>query len=305
MGAQGRRCCERSSASHPDLAVAHESRFITSTLSAAGRYGAAPAFDVEAFCRDVLEGPKTFSRVSSWPVDARSLHAAVVAAQPTDVPGAVRALYRAYAAAYGKPRYGDKTPRYVNDVSRIGATFPEARFVHIVRDGRDVALAWRDVPFGARGTMEAARLWRLKVRRARRDGVSLGPERYLEVRYEDLVADPEPVVRRICEFLELRFEPVLLDYEARLEDAFDELDEQDHHASLRMPITTGLREWRRQMKPTEIRRFEAVAGDELRDLGYELLGAGPAAVLYRAVSQASYVVGRARAKAARRAEVRP
>src|SRR4051794_27962840 len=65
-----------------------------------------------------------------------------------DVADAVRAVFAAYAAAQGKPRYADKTPHYVSHLPLLAERFPEARFVHVVRDGRDVALSLLEVPWG-------------------------------------------------------------------------------------------------------------------------------------------------------------
>src|SRR5204863_6414452 len=100
---------------------------------------------------------------------------------------AARAFYEAYAAKHGKPRWGEKTPQYLKTMKRIAGALPEASFVHIIRDGRDVALSLLDVSWGPSTIEDAAVRWTTQVRRARRKSRSVA--RSTEVRYEGLVVD--------------------------------------------------------------------------------------------------------------------
>ena len=94
----------------------------------------------------------------------------------------------------------------------IGELLSEARFVHLIRDGRDVALSRRARGMGASKPMaDTARLWRKRIEGAREAAKRLRG-RYVELRYEDLVADPEPGLRRVCELIELDYDPAMLAY---------------------------------------------------------------------------------------------
>ena len=73
-----------------------------------------------------------------------------------------------YAEREGKTRYGDKTPGYVKEMRRIQRVLPEARFVHIIRDGRDVSLSHLRMNWGPETYAESARLWRNRIRKARK-----------------------------------------------------------------------------------------------------------------------------------------
>src|SRR5207253_4218270 len=108
--------------------------------------------------------------------------------------------------------------------------------------------------------------WRAEVRAARRLGRRVGDERYLEVRYEDLVGDVEPVLRRISGFARLPYEPAMADYAGKID-----VSAKPHQQSLRQPPTTGLRDWRTQMSAVDVAAFGHVAGDLLHELGYETL----------------------------------
>jgi hypothetical protein len=89
-------------------------------------------------------------------------------------------------------------------------------------------------------------------------------ERYLEVRYEQLVVEPERELARVCDFAGLRFEPAMLDYAGSVD-----VSAKPHQRSLTRPPTPGLRDWRRELSPADADAFSAVAGDVLLELGYE------------------------------------
>ncbi|HWQ24158.1 MAG TPA: sulfotransferase [Gaiellaceae bacterium] len=186
---------------------------------------------------------------------------------------AIAAIYETYAERAGKPRWGDKTPMYMRHLPLLERLFPAAQYVHLVRDGRDAAVSFLQLPPGtytrtwAHPTSAAAFacLWRTEVEAARALGGRVGRERYLEVRYEDLVDDPEAVVRRICAFARIPFVPDMLEYAGSVD-----VSAKPHQQRLRQAPTRGVRDWRTELDAGEVRSFEAVAGDLLAALGYEL-----------------------------------
>jgi hypothetical protein len=106
---------------------------------------------------------------------------------------------------------------------------------------------------------------------ARALGERVGGARYLEVRYEDLVASPDDVVASICAFAELPFVPEMLEYAGEVD-----VSAKPHQQRLRQPPTVGVRDWRSELGAEEALSFEAVAGDLLAALGYPLLAPAPA-----------------------------
>ena len=224
--------------SHPELAVPPESHF-------------ALARSVRSLRRALRREPW----FALWEIAAPDV-------RRLDCADAVRALFAAYAATRGKPRYADKTPHYVSHLSLLAARFPEARFVHVVRDGRDVALSLLDVPWGPDTIEEAALHWRRRVLEGRAAG--LPGDRYREVRYEALVADPERELRALAAWLELDYDASMLAYP----DRSLTVPHPEHHRWLGLAPTPGLRDWRRDMGSEDAARFAAVAGDALGELGY-------------------------------------
>ncbi len=202
---------------------------------------------------------------------------------------ALRAFYSLYAEGQGKSRWGDKTPDYLLTMNRISQTLPEARFIHLVRDGRDVALSrrrWRERAGGQPRPVEAwASQWRRWITEGRDQGAKV--DHYLEIRYENLVEETESTLREVCEFAGLGFEPGMLSYHERAQERLRELDQalpaedgkgareaehrQAKHAmTAAPPQAVKVEEWRSQMSPADRATFEAEAGDLLTELGYPL-----------------------------------
>jgi hypothetical protein len=185
---------------------------------------------------------------------------------------AIAAVFEAYAAERGKLRWGDKTPLYMQHLTLLERLFPSARFVHLVRDGRDAALSFLSVPEGimtagwghphdARGF---AAQWAAEVRDARALGRRVGSERYFELRYEELVADPGTELRDVCRFAGLDYDDAMLGYVGETDSA-----RKAHQQRLNEPPRVGVRDWRTEMPADERAAFEQVAGDLLAELGYE------------------------------------
>jgi hypothetical protein len=161
--------------------------------------------------------------------------------------------------------WGDKSPDYVNHIDLLAALFPRGRFVHIVRDARDYCLSL--MRRSSTNVVRAAQRWADGVTKARRDGQRVA-DRYIEVRYEDLLADPERELRRCCDFLGVEFDPALLtlrfstEYTGEVKGA-------------REVVAGNTRKYLRAMDARTIRRIEAIAGAALREFGYEVDYAGP------------------------------
>jgi hypothetical protein len=251
--------------SHPNLAIPGESHFIVHLVPNRRRYESAAGFDAEAFLADLMPHP----RFRLWGLADQQVRKALEEDPPSRLADAIRIVFARYAAGQGKGRYGDKTPGYVSHLPRLAELFPEARFVHILRDGRDVSLSYLDVSFGPETVERAALHWRRVVDRGRQAGSRLGPERYVEVRYEDLLADPEGTVRSLCRFIDLEFHPGMFRYPRRAAEVASGSAFPEAHGRLALPPTKGLRDWRSQMPAKDVAAFEQLAGDLLTDLGYE------------------------------------
>ncbi len=240
-----------------------------------------------------LDDLRRFPRLAAWGLSADDFASRL--RPDMGIGEAISAVFDAYASSRGKPRWGDKTPMYMRHLGLLDRVFPEAQYVHLIRDGRDAALAFLDMPEHVvtktwahpRDAAGFACEWRVEVADARGLGRRVGSSRYLEVRYEDLVTDAERVVRTICEFASLPFEPAMLEYAGTVD-----VSAKPHHQRLLQAPTKGVRDWRTQMSPENARAFEAIAGDLLAVLGYELLDGGSVRPGARAAATLAWYRGR-------------
>ncbi len=250
--------------SHPRMAVPPESHFLVTMGRRRRRYEVGDRFMVDRFAGD-LSQQYGFRR---WDLEVEVVRKRLIRAGVSTYPEAIREVFSLYAERYGKDRYAEKTPMNIIHLPFLAKAFPEAVFIHLIRDGRDVALSYLDTDFGVDSVAEAAIYWRRFVAKGRRDGERLA-SRYLEVRYEDLVSDPERVLRSICEFVSLPYDPVMLSYPRHADQLLTRTSREEHHQRLRLPPTAGLRDWRVEMDPQDLQLFEALAGDLIEELGYE------------------------------------
>lgn len=115
--------------------------------------------------------------------------------------GVLRTIFDQFATTRGYSRWGDKTPEYVSHLPLLAELFPNAQYIHIVRDGRAVAASMRATAFGSKTALETAVSWTTHIDLAQRFRDSLPPGRFLEIRYEELVDEPASVLERVARYL--------------------------------------------------------------------------------------------------------
>jgi len=246
---------------HSELAVPDESYFVPQLADRHLRH-----VDPDEFVDDL----RRIDTLAEWDVPLEKVRARLT--ERMAIGAAIGTVYAVYAEERGKARWGDKTPMYMQNLRLLERLFPDALFVHLIRDGRDAALSFLSMPKGLmtetwmqpRDVSAFAGQWRAEVKAAQRLGRRVGDRRYLEVRYEDLVGDVESVLRRISTFARLSYEQAMTDYAGNVD-----VSSKPHQQSLKRPPTAGLRDWRLQMSPEDVGAFDRVAGDLLAELGYE------------------------------------
>lgn len=261
---------------HPDLAIPPETGFLAADPAVLRRLGA-PEF-AEFIERFPAEAPGW----QDFRLSSAAWREALERLEAYSPSNAFRTFYRLYAGRFSKNRWGDKTPGYVRCMPQIAELLPESHFIHLIRDGRDVALSWRKTWFSpGRDMTTLASHWKEWVTA----GLNSRPAHCLEVRYEELIHDTPSVLRRICHYIALDFQPSMLTFfentpsrlaehaERRRSDGTlivgrdQRLDQQRLTTS--PPVAERVQAWRGVMTSAERDAFAAVAGDLLLELGYE------------------------------------
>jgi hypothetical protein len=180
--------------------------------------------------------------------------------EPT-VAGVLEAMFVHLAHRQGKRRWIEKSPANTEHIDLLAGMFPQARFLHIIRDGRDAAQSFhRRWGFDPVHTVWR---WKKTVAVGRKQGGSLGPKRYMELRYEDLTQDPSQHMQQVCRFVGVPFE------ESVLSSSMRHMSETDRAGS-KARIVANSQKWRAYFSPAQVQQFEALAGAQLADLGYSV-----------------------------------
>lgn len=246
---------------HPRIAIPTESYFVPQLHDRHGDHPRRDAIIADA-CR--------LQRVREWGVTHEDLDARL-GEKPTFVE-VIDAIYSTWAERQGADCYGDKTPLYMQHLPLVEHAFPQARYVHIVRDARAAGLSFVGMKRKARFNWSRPRRvedfacqWRMELAEARALGKRVGAHRYLELRYEDLVREPTRHLQTICAFLGVAWDPIMLDHQTPVTAG----TERDHVLLASAPVA-NVRDWKAQMSSRQVARVEAIAGDALASSGYEL-----------------------------------
>jgi hypothetical protein len=172
--------------------------------------------------------------------------------------GAVHAALSALRQARGRVRLGLKSPDYWMELDDLEAAFgSHARYLFVLRDGRDVALSNFQVSWGQRNAHASARRWARMLEAVDTFSTRIDRNRLMTLRYEDILQDPEPVIAALERFLDA---PLANERRARLLSTMAANPRRDNFGK-----------WKQQMSPGEIRAFESVAARQLAAHGYEVV----------------------------------
>lgn len=254
---------------HSDLTVTNDTHFITRAAKQELRHSANPELD-----ESLVERVVSYHRFHRLGLDrSDALSAAQGASSYADF---VSRLYDLRARQAGKTLSGEKTPDYCRKMPLLHRLFPRAKFLHIIRDGRDVTLSTLDWASAGKGPGRwdlwgrdavgtCALWWRWQVGNGRYDGARLGASVYREVKYENLVAQPDAELVEICDFLNIPFDERMPRFhEGKTRDAAG----RSAKSAWLGPVK-GLRDWRKEMSPEDAAVFDSIAGDVLDSAGYE------------------------------------
>jgi hypothetical protein len=179
----------------------------------------------------------------------------------------IKTVFEISASRAGKPVWGDKTPDYVKEIARIHEIFPNAKFIHVIRDGRDVCLSLLKRRWIGTWVPNIARYWSDCVYKGIAAGRNLPEDRYMEVYYEDLVLNSTQVLNNVCAFLGVEFEKQMLEFYESAAVNIAPWERDLHHKTMRPPKKDDLYRWQREANPLIIGSFEAFAGDTMDLVG--------------------------------------
>ncbi|HET8701905.1 MAG TPA: sulfotransferase, partial [Nitrococcus sp.] len=260
-------------ASHPRIAIGPATHFLSYWMPSHATTELRDALDFERFW-SAFAGSLQFRKLE---LDADALHDRLLADGVPTFKALFSTLLREHARRCGKPRWGEKTPAHHRHIGQLLEWYPNARIIYMLRDPRAVVASLLDAPWSSLDLEFHAARWRDSVRALRRWE---DDERICTVHYEALVIDPKPVLRKVCAFLEERFDPALL----ALPDAGMDCRMNYHkwgrrHLSDALgPIRTdSLTKWQLRLTPDQVAIVEYLTRKGMLRYGYEVSSEGPGA----------------------------
>lgn len=247
---------------HSRMHVPPESWFLSDLMDRFPSTGALSTDQVDAAVTTVV----THWRWPDWEIAPDAVREEVARARPDTLAGVVDCVYRVSAGA--KSRWGDKSPGYAREITRLHGLFPTAKFVHVFRDGRDVCLSLLRTGWRGGVAWSGARYWAEHVTIARAQGRRLDRSLYLEIAYEQLVLETEASLRRICEFLGEAFEPSMVEFHTHAAANVPTREHSFHQKTFRAPRPQDIQRWRHEISPVRLLLVEAIAGSTLTAFGY-------------------------------------
>jgi hypothetical protein len=175
----------------------------------------------------------------------------------------IDAVFKLSGEQSGKGSWGDKTPEYIRHIDRLHTVFPEAKFVHIIRDGRDVCLSLTRYEYRMGVLSENAKYWAEWVAAGIESGRRLPKNLYLEVAYEDVVDNTEQTLRKICQFLTVPYDHRMLDFHKNAGRNLASWEMGHHYKTLNPLSSQEVYKWRKEMGMLDLIVFESVAGNTM------------------------------------------
>ena len=255
--------------SHPQFAAPHSPHLIKTFLPVLAQYGRlSEDQNLRMLAEDMIKVVEI--QLRGWRFTP-SVEDVVKRCQSPTFSGLLNSLYLSAADHDGKSRCFIKDNGAIPHAFELSLLFPDAKFVYMVRDPRDVALSWKKSPGHPGGVRAAARMWRYEQDMALRFlSVAEHSDRIHVVRYERLVSEPETGLKRLCEFLDTSFEPAMLEFFSGKE-ATTSANAAIGWKNLVKPVMTdNFAKYRAELSSREQRIVERIAGRPLEQLGYEL-----------------------------------
>ncbi len=173
-------------------------------------------------------------------------------------------------------KFGEKSPGHIHDLDFLSKQYPRAKFIHIMRDPRSIFLSCSKAQYKSRikTARQLMHRWGGAVAVHQSDGQALAENRYLLIKYEDLVRTPETVIPPICEFLNVDFSSKMLQHHRQDQKNFTS-DKLDHMQNTLKPIfTSSLDAWKEKLSPKKISVIQYTLKTEMEAMGYPVIDTG-------------------------------
>ena len=262
---------------HPELCVPQEAGFLITLFKKYSGFSGREE-ELNSFLYDLQRSQK----FENWKLSEKQLQRGITERTPLNYSELIAAVYETYIDVWqpGKKIWGDKNNFFLKRIDLLNSLFPSAKFIHLVRDGRDVACSYRGLskvreehsPKFSSDLSDAALVWRNNVRLISENFALLNEKRTLVIHYEELVREPAKILEEICTFLEVAFDQEMLNYHSEKYVHHFEPVSFDKWKKLNKSSVTQSQvgRWKREMFSDNVFLYQKLAGKWLEKYGYEI-----------------------------------
>ena len=177
-------------------------------------------------------------------------------------------VFQQYSQTRHKPRWGDKRPYYIRYIPQLLKLYPDARIIHIIRNGHDCISSLKRMPWWNKNIVYSMLAWRYSIRMGAKAAEAY-KDQFLEVRYEDVVRHPETQLKNICDFINVKYEPGMLEFHLSAEKNIPDYKIEWHHKTFKPLSDDAIDTGKEQLSDNELKLFSWCAGKELNLWNYE------------------------------------
>ena len=237
-------------------------------------YRHGPEFDDEAIFQDpdtvrsMINKIADHERIKLWntPIDVDQM---LSRRMPHSYPDIIEGFHATFADSEHKPLWANNDIATLTNLAQAYNWFPNAKFVHLVRDGRDVALSHQKMNYSQGNILEIAQQWSQQIKNNMEIGSIIGPDQYLIIRYEDLILQTEDTLQKLCDFLGVNYSDAMLKYHKKVDQKIPDDKRYLWPELNKDPQKKNVYRWKQEFSGAQQYVFQDVAGETLASLGYE------------------------------------
>ena len=257
---------------HPNVAIPPECQFIVNLYPKYGKVINWNENDILDFYNELIHQ----WLFDTWKIDEEKLKNALLEYKgKTSYATMCKVVYLQYTSLFRKEDillFGDKNPGYTIYTRLLQEIFPNAKFIHIIRDYRDNFVSIRNVDFELPFPSMVVQKWKYFYKRFEKDSKT-DTSKYCAINYEALVSNPEKEMKSLCEFTGIKFTDEIFNFHLKKDEflkAYPPGYIQSYHSSLIKKINTGkIGVWKHELKPYQVKMMDVTAGKVAELAGYK------------------------------------
>ncbi len=257
---------------HPNITFPPECQFIINLYPRYGKINNWSEKEILDFYNDLIKE----WLFDTWKIDSRKLKDQLLKFTGSHSYGTIcKVVYLEYNSLFEKGNIefiGDKNPGYAIYTKQLLKIFPEAKFIHIIRDYRDNFVSIKNVDFELPVPSLVVQKWKYFFKKFRKDSHQM-PNRYMVINYENIAREPEKSLKELCDFVGINFDKSVFNFHEKKDEILKQYPEgyiKTYHTSLMNKVNTSkIGVWKKKLSDKQVKLMDHTVGKIAEEAGYE------------------------------------